>query len=87
MNSTRNVRRLDKTMTEVIWWTHALISLPLIYFTAGLVPGDTVNLNVIGSVFMITTFVVLDLMITGPCYLWRRKINRPVLSPVRRNVR
>lgn len=86
MKISSNARKLDKTMKEIIWWTHALTALPLIYFTAGLVPGDRVNLNVIGSVFMIAVFVALDLMITVPCSAWRRRIRRPVLAPVRRSM-
>jgi hypothetical protein len=78
--------RLDKTLKEVVWWTHALVALPLIYLGAGLVPGDRVNLNVIGSLIIMAVFVALDLAITVPCSAWRRKIrNGPVLAPVHRS--
>jgi hypothetical protein len=85
MKISSNARKLDKTMKEIVVWTHALTCVPLIYFGAGLVPGDRVNLNVLGSVVMIVVFVALDLMITVPCSAWRRRIRRPVLAPVRRS--
>ncbi len=81
------VSPLDRIMKEIVWWTHALVSVPLIYLTAGLLPGDNINLNVIGSLVMIITFVVIDLVITVPCTAWRRKIRKPVLAPVRTRVK
>ena len=78
-----NAPGLDKIMKEIVWFTHFLIGVLLVIPVAGLVPGDRVNLNVIGSLGLIVLLVALDAVITVPCTLWRRKINRPVLAPVR----
>lgn len=81
--------KLNKVMKEIVWWTHAVVGLALVIPVAGLVPGDAVNLNVIGSIGLIVMLVALDLVITVPCYVWRRKIaNGPTgLKPVTRTGR
>jgi hypothetical protein len=76
-------RKLSKIMTEVRWFTHALVAALLFIPVAGLVPGDSVNLNVIGSLGLIAILVAADLAITVPLSLWLRRLNRPAFVPVR----
>lgn len=79
--------RLDKIAREIIWWTNAIIAIPVIYLAAGLVPGDRVHVNTVGAVAMLVMLAVLDAAISLPCMLWRRKINAPALAPVRQGAR
>ena len=80
-------RGLVKIMQEIRWFTHFLVAVMLVIPVAGLVPGDAVNLNVIGSLALIVMLVVADLVITVPITLWIKKLNRPVLAPVGRGTR
>lgn len=80
-------RGLSKIMKEIRWFTHFVVAVMLVIPVAGLVPGDAVNLNVIGSLGLIVMLVVADLVITIPLSLWIKKLNRPVLAPVARGSR
>lgn len=75
INSSRpEGRGLAKIMQEVRWFTHFVVAVLLVIPVAGLVPGDKVNLNVIGSIGLIVMLVVLDLVITVPLTLGLRRL-------------
>jgi hypothetical protein len=87
INTNPGTTRLDKIMKEIIWWTIALSSVPLILLGAALVPGDKIDVNTVGAVTLIVLTLALDAVIILPCLRWRRKINgpaAPVLAPVDR---
>lgn len=76
-------RGLSKVMKEIRWFAHFITAVPLLYLVASLLPGDKIGFNVIGTLGLIVILVVANLVITGPLTIWIRKINKPVLAPVR----
>jgi hypothetical protein len=74
-------------MCEIRWFTHFLAAVMLVIPVAGLVPGDRVNLNVIGSLVLIAALVILDLVITIPLTLWINKLIGHGLAPVRARIK
>lgn len=78
------IRRLDRALKGTIKWTLMITAVPVILLVAAMLPGDPVNVNMIGAIALIFGLGVLDAVIILPCVLWLRKIDRPVLPPVRR---
>jgi len=83
------VSTVDMILKEVVWWTNGIIAVPVITLLAAMLPGDMINANTVGAVALIVMFVVLDLMITVPCVIGRRKIRRAheIPDPVLRSVK
>jgi hypothetical protein len=80
-------RGLSKVMKEIRWFTHFVVAVCLVIPVAGLVPGDAVNLNVIGSLGLIVMLIAADLVITVPLTVWIKRLGKPVLAPVGRGSR
>jgi len=75
--------RTQKIAKEAVIWINMIFAIPVLYLTAGLLPGDKINLNVLGSLVMIVVLVLVDAIITVPVWLWISRSRRPVLAPVR----
>jgi hypothetical protein len=50
----------------VIWSVHfAAVALAL-YLAAALLPGDNVNVNVLGALFLLAVVAIVDVVLTAP---------------------
>jgi ABC-type methionine transport system permease subunit len=89
MKITRNqFARTDKILKEVVWWTNAIIAVPVLFLLAALVPGDRVHGNVVGSLASLIMLGILSAAITLPCVFARRKIAAAsAVRPVRQGAR
>lgn len=62
---------------SIVWSIHALATLLIVYLVAALLPGDTVNVNTLGALFLIALVAVVDGALTTPLkYLTGRRGSR-----------
>lgn len=59
---------------NIIWFVHVVAVVLAGYLLAALLPGDNVNVNVLGALFLVAVVAVLDAALTAPLkYLARRR--------------
>jgi len=74
----------------IVWSVHFVAVVLGLYLVAALLPGDTVNVNVLGALFLIALVAIVDVVLTTPLnYLAGRKgrTAREFLVPIRRTQR
>lgn len=51
---------------SIVWSVHFVAIALVFYLVAALLPGDNVNVNVLGALFLIGVIAIVDVVLTVP---------------------
>lgn len=72
---------------NLIWFVHFVAAALVLYLVAALLPGDTVNVNVLGALFLVALVAIADVVLTAPLkYLANRQGRTAARSSIRPRV-
>lgn len=65
---------------SIVWSVHFVAVLLAGYLVAALLPGDNVNVNVLGALFLIALIAIADVVLTVPLKYLAARFSRPAKS-------